>query len=231
MVGDSLHAQPLAKSPWARAKWLIIAPHADDEILGCAALVSDAWKDGRIAAIAFLTDSAGSHPCETEIDRRRLAALRRCEANAAIRVVWPKAPAAIFLDWPDARPHDAGSQAFEATVARLARLCNRLGVDAIAVTGRDEPHCDHVAAFQIAQQAARHAMRPTRLFEYVVWAPRPPGRDFIAVKTESMSTSKRRAALAQHRSQMTPIAGNGFRVPPAMRDMPACDILYTRRRA
>ncbi len=231
MVAYPLHAQPLAKSPWARAKWLIVAPHADDEIIGCGALIGDGSKDGRIAAIAFLTDSAGSHPCETEADSRRLAALRRREANAAIRVASPAAPAAIFLNWPDARPHAVGSQAFKAAVTRLARLCNRLGVDAIAATGRDEPHCDHVAAFEIAQEAARRAMRPTRLFEYVVWAKLAPGRDFIAVRTAPMAVGKRKAALAQHRSQMTPMAGNGFRVPPAMRDMPACDILYTRRPA
>ena len=231
MVAQPLHARALAKSPWARATWLVIAPHADDEILGCGALISDVSKDGRIAAIAFLTDGAGSHPCATETDSRTLAALRRREARAAIRVIWPSASAPIFLDWPDAHPHALGSLVFEATAVRLARLCDRFGVDAIAVTGRDEPHCDHVAAFHIAQGAASRAMRPTRLFEYVVWAPYAPGRDFIAVKTAPMAIGKRKAALAQHRSQMTPMAGDGFRVPSAMRDMPACDILYTRRQA
>lgn len=229
MVASSLHARSLATSPWAHATWLVIAPHADDEILGCGALINEASRDGRIAAIAFLTDSAGSHPCKTRDDSRRLASLRRREANAAIRVVWPSAPPALFLDWPDAHPHAAGSPAFEATTHRLVALCNRLGVDAIAVTGRDEPHCDHVAAFEIAQATANRAMRPTRLFEYVVWAPNVPGRDFIAVKTAPINIGQRKAALAQHRSQMTPIAGDGFRVPTAMRDMPACDVLYTRR--
>ena len=224
-----LHARSLAGSPWARAKWLILAPHADDEILGCGALIIDASKDGRIGAIAFLTDSAGSHPCETEIDKQKLAALRRREAVAAIGVVYPSAPLPIFLDWPDAQPHAVGSQSFDATVSRLASLCNRLGVDAIAVTGRDEPHCDHVAAFEVAQATTRRAIRPTRLFEYVVWAPQPPGRDFIAVKTASIAIGRRKAALAQHRSQMTPMAGDGFRVPQAMRNMPAYDVLYTRR--
>lgn len=231
MVAHPLHAQALAKSPWARANWLVIAPHADDEILGCGALISDVSKKGRLAAIAFLTDSAGSHPCETVDDSRKLAALRRREAGAAIRVVSPLAAAPIFLNWPDARPHAVGSPEFEATATRLVKLCDRFGVDAIAVTGRDEPHCDHVAAFEIAQDVARRALRPTRLFEYVVWAPHAPGRDYIAVKTAPISIGKRKIALAQHKSQLTPMAGNGFRVPPTMRNMPACDILYTRRQA
>lgn len=229
MVAHALHARPLADSPWADATWLIIAPHADDEILGCGALIGTVSQCDRIAAIAFLTDSAGSHPCETDHARRQLATLRRREADAAIRTMSAAAPEPIFLAWPDAHPHPIGSPGFERTVTRLAKLCNQSGVDAIAVTGRDEPHCDHVAAFEVAQATARRAMRPTRLFEYVVWAPHPPGRDFIAVKTAAVGIGRRKAALAQHRSQMTPLAGDGFRVPNAMRDMAACDILYTRR--
>ena len=209
--------------------WLVIAPHADDEVLGCAALINDVAKHGRLAAVAFLTDSAGSHPCETVDDSRKLAARRRREACAAIRVLGPSAPPPVFLDWPDANPHAIGSPAFDATASRLAALCDRLGVGAIAVTGRDEPHCDHVAAFEIARAAAHRAARPTRLFEYVVWAPHPPSRDFIALKTSPMNVGQRKVALAQHRSQMTPIVGDGFRVPVAMRNMPACDVLYTRR--
>ena len=228
MVARPFHATDLTKSPWARANWLVLAPHADDETLGCGALIGDGAN--RIAAIVFLTDSAGSHPCETDGDRRALSALRRREARSAIRVLRPSAPPPVFLDWPDANPHRAGSPAFTASSRRLAGLCDRLGVDAIAVTGRNEPHCDHVAAFDVAQDAARRALRPTRVFEYVVWAPRPPGRDFIAVRTAPVAIGARKAALAQHRSQLSPVAGNGFRVPATMRQMPARDVLYTQRR-
>lgn len=229
MVNPVLHARPLATSPWAKVTWLVIAPHADDEVLGCGALISEAAKERRIAAVAFLTDGAGSHPCGTDIDRRKLAALRRREAIAAIRMLGPSAPLPLFLDWPDAHPHPLQSEAFTATANRLAKICDRCGVDAIAVTRRDEPHRDHVAAFDVARETARRAVRHPRLFEYIVWAPRAPGRDFIAVKTAPIALGKRKRALAQHKSQMTPMLGDGFRVPTAMRDMPACDILYTPR--
>lgn len=229
MVARRLHATNLTDSPWARATWLVIAPHADDETLGCGALIGSFANADGIAAIVFLTDSAGSHPCETEGDRLKLSALRRREACAAVRVLNASAPSPIFLNWPDANPYAVGSQAFNAAATRLGKLSDRLRVDAIAVTGRSEPHCDHVAAFEVAQDTARRAVRPTRVFEYVVWAPRLPGRDFIAVRTTPIVIGKRKAALAQHRSQLTPVAGDGFRVPPAMRNMPACDILYTRR--
>ena len=228
MVTPPLHARSLDDSRWAHAKWLIIAPHADDEILGCAALIGTASARRGLAAIAFLTDSAGSHPCESDLDRRKLAALRRHEAGAAIRIMTKSAPSPLFLNWPDARPYPQGSLAFEATVTRLATLCDQARVDAIAVTGRHEPHCDHVAAFEVAAATANQALRPTRLFEYAVWTPHAPGRDFLALKTAPVSIGRRQAALAQHRSQMTPSAGQGFQVPHAMRRMPACDVLYTQ---
>lgn len=229
MVAPPLHARPLAKSPWAKATWLVLAPHADDEVLGCGALIADAAKDGRVAAIAFLTDGSGSHFCETDADKRELAALRQREAVAAVRSLAPFAPSPLFLEWPDAQPHSIRSQAFAATANFLAKICDRHGVDAIAVTARDEPHCDHVAAFEVALEASRLSVRHARLFEYIVWAPCAPGRSFIALKTAPVALGKRKQALAQHRSQMTPIAGQGFRVPAAMRDMAACDVLYTRR--
>ncbi len=230
MVARALQAQPLGKSPWSRANWLILAPHADDEVLGCGALISDAAHRDCLAGIAFLTDGAGSHPCRTATQRIKLAAVRRSEARAAIRLLSPAAPAPLFLGWPDAAPHDPASDAFAATATRMAQFCNRTGVDAIAVTGRDEPHCDHVAAFDLARAVVRLTSRPTRVFEYVVWAQSPPGPEFIIVKTAAINVGRRKAALAQHRSQMTPLFGDGFQVPLKMRDMPARDLLYTRRR-
>lgn len=229
MVARSLQAQSLHHSAWAKARWLVLAPHADDEVLGCGALIADTARRQKLAGIAFLTDGSGSHHCDTHNKRQRLAALRRHEARAAVRMLSPDAPQPLFLDWRDATPYKLGSLKFNSTVTQLARLCDRLAVDAIAVTGREEPHCDHVAAFEVAAQAVRQASRPTRLFEYIVWAKNLPGPDFVAVRTAAMNVGRRKLALAQHRSQMTPLLGDGFRVPQTMRTMPAYDLLFTRR--
>ncbi|WP_312082777.1 PIG-L family deacetylase, partial [Brevundimonas sp.] len=51
----------LERSPWRSARWLVIAPHADDETLGAGALIRQAAETGRLAGVVVLTDGAGSH--------------------------------------------------------------------------------------------------------------------------------------------------------------------------
>lgn len=218
----------LARSRWRNARWLVIAPHADDETLGCGALICETAHAKRLAGVAFLTDGSGSHSCETKAAKMQLIALRKQEARAALRVLAPSLRAPLFLAWPDATPYLHSSRERSTTIAWLAAFCRSQKVDAIAVTGRDEPHCDHVAAFEVAKAISTAAGRRIAIFEYVVWAKDRPGREFTVVRTAHMALGRRKHALAQHRSQLTPLHGNGFRVPAAMLRMPASDLLYTR---
>ncbi|HEX2943304.1 MAG TPA: PIG-L family deacetylase, partial [Rhodopila sp.] len=41
---------------------LILAPHPDDESLGCGGLIATAVAAGRAPLVVILTDGAGSHP-------------------------------------------------------------------------------------------------------------------------------------------------------------------------
>lgn len=223
MVG----VRPLAATPWRNARWLVLAPHADDETLGAGALIAEAAAGDRLVGVAYLTDGTGSHSHDGPASRARLKALRRNEATKACRILAgvDRAPP-IFLDWPDAGPLRPGEPAYETSVRRLAALCRRKRVDAIAVTASGEPHCDHAAAFDLAVAVTRRALRPIAVFEYVVWSDAlPPGRAF---STRPIAPGRRRAALAAHRSQLTPAFGEGFRLPVRQMTMPARDRLYLR---
>ncbi len=229
MVTLPLSARALASSAMASARWLVLAPHADDETLGCGALIADAASRGALAAVVILTDGVGSHPHDGPGSRARLVLARRREAARAVRMLaGPAQPMPLFLDWPDAQPFAAGEHGFERARRRLSALCRERRVDALAVTARHEPHCDHMAAYRLACAAASSALRPVTVFEYVVWAPEPPGEGYRALRTPPMPLGLRNAALAAHRSQLTPQFGEGFRVPSAMMRMPAFDLLYQR---
>lgn len=230
MVDDRLRSRLLSRSRWRNARWLVIAPHADDETLGCGALIVEAAQEGRLAGVAFLTDSGGSHATETARDRKRLIALRQQEARSALRILAPHAQPPMFLAWKDAAPYPPTAKARADTLARLLAFCRTQRVDAIAVTGRHEPHCDHVAAFEVATALANAAARPTAVFEYKVWAKQYGGPEFSVLRTAPMPLGNRRRALAQHRSQLTPLFGPGFIVPEPMRTMPTSDLLYLKAR-
>ena len=208
----------------------MIAPHADDETLGAGALIAEAAAENRLVAVAYLTDGAGSHPHESSSSRARLKAMRRVEAAKACRLLGGQGSTPpVFLDWPDAGPLSPEAPAYKASVRRLASLCRLRRADAIAVTASDEPHCDHAAAFALAVAVSRAALRPIAVFEYVVWSEVAPAGPVFT--TRPMRSGQRRAALAAHRSQMTPAFGDGFRLPESQRAMAVQDRLYLKVRA
>lgn len=210
-------------SPWAKARWLVLAPHPDDETLGAGALIAHTAACGRLGGIVYLTDGTGSHPASTP----RVAATRRAEALNAIRRLGAGNVAVDWIGWPDACPHPPASLAFARDAAWLAALLRRRRIDAIAVADRTESHCDHVAAYHLAEAAAHIAGRRVSLFAYHVWSKAPVGVRRIA--TPPMAPGRRRHALRAHRSQMTSLLGEGFRLPPETVRMASADILTLRR--
>lgn len=222
-----VRTENLADSPWADARWLVIAPHPDDETLGAGALIATQAAAGRLSAVVFLTDGAASHTHPDATSRERLTALRRDEAGAALSELCDsRPPEVIFLDWPDAQTDAVDEAVAQRDAKRLADLCDESGVTAVAVTARHEPHCDHAAAARLARAAVALGAQSPDLFEYLVWATTPPPGAKRAIRTDPVAPSLRASALDHHRSQLTDLMGPGFRLDPARRDMPATDILY-----
>lgn len=221
----------LAEKPWNTLRWLVLAPHADDETLGAGALIAQTSATGLFAGLVYLTDGSGSH--ETPHGRAgRLVATRRREAATALfRLTGNRKPSPVHLAWKDAAPHSADGPVFARTVAKLAALCRRRRVDAIAVTALHEPHCDHAAAALVAYALTSAARRRLVVAEYCVWSEIPPECRFKAVRTRPMPTGRRRHALQAHRSQLTASHGPGFRLPKSRQRMPACDVLFIGRPA
>ncbi len=216
-------ARPLAQSRFAAARWLILAPHADDETLGVGALLAQAAASGRLAGVVYLTDGAGSHVTGGPW----LSRVREREAGLAVRRLAGRgAPPPVFLGWPDANPHPTTSAQWRSTVRALATYIRLHGVDAIAVTGAQEPHCDHAAFHALACAAIRAARRPVALFNYRVWTDPavPPARSTF--RTGRLPPGLRRHALLAHRSQTSGAYGPGFRLARNAWRMPATDILH-----
>lgn len=205
-----------------RGPWLILAPHPDDETLGCGALIAAISSAGGRAYTAFVTDGAGSHPDAPGWSRKRIAGLRRREATTALHVLGSGSPA-LHLDWPDADPPEPGTRAFDAGVDRLASWCRARGVRQIAVTWDGEPHCDHAAAAALANAVAQR--NGSGLYHYLVWgwtvadlAHRVRRQRVVSIDTRTGLSSQRRA-MACHRSQRGGRivgAAENFRLPNAM---------------
>jgi LmbE family N-acetylglucosaminyl deacetylase len=210
-------------------RWLVMAPHPDDETLGAGALIAQASGEGRFAGLVYLTDGSGSHPTPSGRSGR-LANVRKREAATALhRLIGNRKCRPLHLGWKDAAPAEPDDPAFERAAGLLGALCRRLRVDALAVTALHEPHCDHAAAARLAYAVRKCAKRKIIVAEYLVWAGPPGGRNLDIIRTAPMLQGRRRHALQAHRSQLTASYGPGFRLPDQGRRMPARDILYLRR--
>ena len=68
---------------------VVVAPHPDDESLGCGGLIVQALADGRAVRVVIVSDGCGSHPNSKAYPHERLRALRESETVAAL---WWRSP-------------------------------------------------------------------------------------------------------------------------------------------
>jgi LmbE family N-acetylglucosaminyl deacetylase len=203
---------------------LILAPHPDDESLGCGGLIAACVAAGRPPLVAILTDGAGSHPQSRAFPADRLRAVRAQEARQAVAELGLSEDRLAFLDQPDtAAPHDG--PAFDGVVTKLLALIDREpNCTATLSPWRHDPHCDHEAASLIAAAAAETAR--IRHVAYPIWGwalpddtaiPETPGPGW-RLNIEAFLAAKQNAIQA-HRSQYGGLITDdptGFRLPSAL---------------
>jgi LmbE family N-acetylglucosaminyl deacetylase len=197
-----------------------IAPHPDDESLGCGALILEAVAARRPVRIVFLSNGSKSHPNSQNHSAARLRALRENEAQAAAATLGVPVSQIEFLRFPDGGVPRSGAQAEGASVA-IANAAAKARAGAMFVTWRHDQHCDHQAAYTIAR-AAQH-QRGARLFEYSIWGrcielerdlEDPPRRFRLA---SAKHRGHKRSAILCHRSQVSRLIDDDpeeFLLPP-----------------
>jgi LmbE family N-acetylglucosaminyl deacetylase len=185
---------------------LVLAPHPDDESLGCGGLIAETCARGEIVHVAILTGGTRSHPNSKTHPAPRLKALREAEARAAVGTLGLPQKRLGFLALRDGEaPHDGPE--FAAAVNRLAALIAAHDIGTVCATWRHDMHDDHVAAHLIAAAAA--ARTGARHFSYPVWGWTLPDEHElpdIAVRGVRLDIAHhleaKRRAIAAHASQL-----------------------------
>lgn len=200
---------------------LVLAPHPDDESLGCGGFIAEACRRGRPPVVLVLTDGAGSHPTSRSHPAPVLRRVRESEARAAVSELGLPPGRIGFLGLRDTAAPTAGP-AFDAAVAAVLDAHARGGCGPILAPWEHDPHRDHEAAHLMAVAAARHAGVPH--LAYPVWGwtlpddrPLPgPAPDGARLHIASHLPAKRRA-IAAHASQHAGLIRDdpaGFCLPP-----------------
>jgi LmbE family N-acetylglucosaminyl deacetylase len=187
---------------------LVVAPHADDETLGCAGLLASQADRGVESHVVFVTDSAGS-PEEPIIPG--LAERRRAEALAALAVLGVPPTRARFLDAPDGRLNRLESSEALGLRTSIAGTVRDRGVREVFTPFQGGGSSEHDATTELVR-AALTGVAGLRIWEYPVWAWWDPRRlsgqlgrprENFALSLAALRERKRRA-LACHASQLHP---------------------------
>jgi LmbE family N-acetylglucosaminyl deacetylase len=177
---------PIVLAPIA-FRALAIAPHPDDEVLGCGGSLSLLAQRGCVVHVLCVTSGEAS-VAALGSPSAVTASVRRDEAVAACRVLGIDGPQ--FLDFPDGHVDEHVDELAQRLEAELIRFEPEIVLLPWVLDG----HPDHSA---IAAALAQVALPPAaEIWTYEVWSPLPANRivDITSVWEE------KEAALACHAS-------------------------------
>jgi LmbE family N-acetylglucosaminyl deacetylase len=229
------HTSPLAKpldlpvhsiQEIAAEPVLVVAPHPDDETLGCAGAIALLRSRGYTVQILVVSDGTQSHPNSRKFPAPVLRALRETETDYAMSILGVEPSHITFLQLPDGAVPDPEAPNFEAAVNTCHTYLKTVTPRLVLAPWRSDPHPDHRATWQILAVALKQAALSPRLIEYPIWDWDPQqrrllNRDFQAAWRLDITEAVilKQQAISAYCSQTTDLIDDdptGFRLTAQM---------------
>ena len=183
---------------------VVVAPHPDDEVLACGALIAMHARQGGEVRVVAVTDGEASHAEVSALRPGELAVRRRAERLQGLARLGVGTPRVHALALPDGRV-----QAHAGALLRglLDALCPG---DVVVSTCAFDGHPDHDATGDATRQAC--LQRGCRWLAAPVWMwhwaatgdARVPWHRLQRLTLSDDARLRKQAALAAHVSQLTP---------------------------
>jgi N-acetylglucosamine malate deacetylase 1 len=211
--GQSLRLT-FASVPWPEraegAATLIIAPHQDDEILGCGLLLADRCAKKESIHIVYLTDGSESHPGHPLHSPTQLALKRKQEAYQVASLLGLPQECLHFLELKDGQLPLLSATEKEQAQNQLRGILSRHCFDEVFTPLFCDGSTEHEAAFDLVRSVIPADIR---LLQYPVWARWAPWRLSKALKNlptvyylQLPHYQKiKKAALSLYRTQTAPL--------------------------
>lgn len=225
-------ASPLTHSnslPWRSLKdiacdsALVVAPHPDDETLGCGGAIALLRSLNYDVRVLVISNGTLSHPKSQKYPAPALQVLRETETLSALSVLGVEANAVTFLRLQDGSISEQYKGAVTTCVTYLTEIAPRI----IFLPWRYDPHPDHRATWKLIHTALSDSHLSPQLIEYPIWDWDPEQRgslpESLEVATWRLDISGvvelKQEAIAAYRSQTTDLIDDdpeGFRLTPEM---------------
>jgi LmbE family N-acetylglucosaminyl deacetylase len=167
-VRGLITSQPPAADGWkpAAGHVMVIAPHPDDEVIGCGGTICRHVAAGDAVSVLYLTrgESSRGYPWLSPAEKQ---AKRQQEALASCAILGVRDT--LFFDGEDGNLNDADVMASLSAKVKAAILQRSPRV--IYVPHADDNHADHIAAYRmIMDMVDELPSRPT-VYQYELWSP------------------------------------------------------------
>jgi len=191
-------------------KTLVVAPHPDDESLGCGGAIALLRNFGNEVTVLTVSDGALSHPNSRKFPPLKLRDLRESETIAALDILGVSADKITFLRFPDGSVPGELSDDFAAAVTIVRNHLAKISPQTILLPWRRDPHPDHLASWQIVKAAIIDNRKDYRVLEYPIWLweraenadlPREKNIKIHRLKINEVAVQKQ-AAIRAHASQI-----------------------------
>ena len=168
------------KAPFGKSM-LVVAPHQDDEVIGCGGALALQTLSGHSASVVVLQDGADEHD-SVSMSRQEMRELRNAESRDAASQIGIDAP--TFFGLTNLRSN------VDTTASALRQIIEVRGVDVIFTPFVLDGHPDHRACNFILAKALAGLTRRVRTIQYEVWSNCIPNVlviiDQVADKKDSM---------------------------------------------
>lgn len=140
---------------------LIIAPHPDDEVIGCGGLIARLVAEGKTPHIIIMTGGEGSHRGCCNTPDSEITAARRILTHEALDILGVPEENIYELNFPD-----GGIDIENTEISSLKTIISEINPSCIFVPHWAEGWSDHVKTAEIIKHIAPS---DTQIWEYCVW--------------------------------------------------------------
>ena len=205
---------------------LVVAPHPDDETLGCGGAIALLRAAGCSVSVLVISDGTLSHPRSLKYPAPRLQALRQAETLEALSILAVAASETTFLRLQDGSIPTSESPGIRDAVERCRTYLAALMPETIFLPWRSDPHPDHRATWNLIRMALVNLNGSPRILEYPIWDWDPAQQRNLTsapvvgwrLDIQTVLQTKLKA-IAAYRSQTTHLIDDdptGFQLAPEM---------------
>ncbi len=154
----------------ANSSVLIVAPHPDDETLGCGGAIALLRSLGCDVRVIVLSNGTMSHPRSRKYPAPALQALRESESLDALSILGvAEVDAVTFVRLQDGAIPIWKTQGIRSAIMACRACIAEILPQTIFLPWRNDPHPDHRASWHLIQAALADLSLTPRCIEYPIW--------------------------------------------------------------